>query len=342
MDDNFEKQLIKALNEEKEIPSIVRMSLDSTYDRIRTLPKKKNKVIRKIAAIVCCVVISVAMLNNESVIAGIKTFFNFNDKGVERALNEGFINENSNSIYDNGIEITLDSYFADSNKMGLSFKMKFDDSKILKGIDTVSLDYRIKNGDGDYIMEDIPDTKTLKGKNQYISSLNEKNSKLDLKNNEVQFDVILESNEGSIPKLENAVIEVETVKFFKNNKMIKGIDGIWNLALNGEKSNVVNSVEYKAENNTSKIEIISAKANPTSFNVIFAVDDEYIDFKKFSTINMKLIDENGKEYQSSSDYSQESNDTKTIIATNFGLTSYDNVDKLKLIVGSIGEVELKK
>ena len=40
---NMEKQLIKVLSEEKEIPSIVRMSLDSTYDRIRTMPKKKIK-----------------------------------------------------------------------------------------------------------------------------------------------------------------------------------------------------------------------------------------------------------------------------------------------------------
>lgn len=342
MEDNFEKQLIKVLSEEKEISSIVRTSLDSTYDRIRTKQKKKNKVAWKIAVAVCCVVISGSMVTNESVRASIKTFFNFNDKGIEKAVNEGFINENSISAYDNGIKVILESYFADSNKMGLSFKMKFDDSKMLKGMDTVSLDYRIKNGNGDYIMEDIPDTKTLKGKNQYISSLNEKNSKLDLKNNEVQFDVILESNEGSIPKLENAVIEVETVKFFKNNKMIKGIDGIWNVELNVEKSNVVNSVEYKSENNASKIEIISAKANPTSFNIIFAVDDEYIDFKKFSTRNMKLIDENGKEYQSSSGYSQESNDNKTIIATNFSLSSYDNVDKLKLIIESIGEVELEK
>ncbi|WP_196244840.1 hypothetical protein [Clostridium beijerinckii] len=56
---------------------------------------------------------------------------------------------------------------------------------------------------------------------------------------------------------------------------------------------------------------------------------------------MKLIDENGKEYQSSG-YSMELKDNKTIIATNFSLSSYDNVNKLKLIISSIGEVELEK
>lgn len=340
MEDNFEKQLIKVFSEEKEIPSIVRASLDSTYDRIRTTPKKKNKVVWKIAVAVCCVVISGAMVTNESVRASIKTFFNFNDKGVEKAVNEGFVNENSSSVYDNGIKVTLDSYFADSNKIGLSLKLKFNDSKMLKGIDKVSLDYRIKNGNGEYIKEFIPDTKPLRGKSEYISG-GGGGSKIDLENNEVQYDVILESNEGSIPKLENAVVEVETVNFFKNDKKFKGIDGIWNLELNKGKSNAVNSVEYKVENNASKIEIISAKSSPTSFNVTFAIDEKYIDEKRFRTKNIKLIDESGQEYESS-DYSCKSKDNKKVIATNFSLSSYDNVDKLKLIIASIGEVELKK
>lgn len=341
MEDNFEKQLNKLLNEEKEIPNVVRISLDSTYDRIRAMPKKKNRVVGKIAAAVCCVVILGAMVTNESVRAGIKTFFNFNDRGVEKAINEGWINENSSSACDNGIKVTLDSYFADSNKIGLSIKLKFNDSKILKGIDKVSLDYRIKNGDGEYIEEFIPDTKPLKGKNQYISNGSDKDSKIDLENNEVQYDIILESEEGSIPKLENAVVEVETVKFFKNDKKVKDIDGIWNLELNGGKSNDINPVEYKVVNNTSKIEIISAKSSPTSFNITFSVDGECIDEKEFRSKDIKLIDENGKEYQSSG-YRSELKNNKTVISTNFSLSSYEDLDKLKLVVPSMGEVELEK
>lgn len=341
MDNNFEKQLNKILNEEKEIPSVVRISLDRTYDRIRAVPKKKNRVVGKIAAAVCCVVILGAMVTNESVRAGIKTFFDFNDKGVEKAINEGWINENSSSVCDNGVEVTLDSYFADSNKIGLSVKLKFNDSKILKGIDKVSLDYRIKNGDGQYIEEFISDTKPLKGKNQYISNVNDKDSKIDLENNEVQYDVIFESEEGSIPKLENAVVEVESVKLFKNNKKVKDIDGIWNLELNGGKSNDSNPVEYKVVNNESKIEIISAKSSPTSFNITFSVDGECIDEKEFMIKDIKLIDQNGKEYQSSG-YSSELKNNKTIISTNFPLSSYGDLDKLKLVVPSMREVELEK
>lgn len=341
MEDNFEKQLVKALNEEKEMPSLVRISLDNTYDRIRTLPKKKNKSVLKIAAAVCCIVIAGTLASNESVRASIKTFFNFNDEGIEKAVNKGFINENGNSAYDNGITVTLDSYFADSNKIGFSIKLKFEDSKMLNGVDKVSLDYRIKNGDGEYVVESIPDTKHLKGKNQYISSAIEKNSEFDLKNSEVQYDGINESNDGCIPNLENAVIEVETVKFFKDNKMLKGIDGKWNLELNEGKTISVNSVEYKAKNNSSNIEILSAKSSPTSFNITFGVDGKYEDENTFGEENMMLIDESGKEYKFNG-YSMDLRGNKTIISTNFSLSSYDNVSKLKLIISSIGEVELEK
>lgn len=343
MENNFEKQLIKVLNEEKEIPSKVRISLDTTYDRIRAISKKKNKARWKIAVAVCCVIISAAMLTNKSVRADIKSFFYFSDKGVERAVNKGFVNENSSSALNKGVKVTLDSYFVDSNKMGLSFKLKFDDSKILEEkIDRISLDYRIKNGNGDYIAEIIPDTKPLKGKSQYISSLSDKNSELDLTNNEVQYDVILESISGSIPKLENAVVEVEAVKiFYKSSENFKSIDGRWDLKLSGEKSDTANSVEYKVESNKSAIEIISAKSRPTSFNVTFAVDEKYKDVDTFDGKNMKLVDEEGKEYLSNG-YSIDLKDNKIIISTNFPLSSYENVNKFKLVIASIGEVEFVK
>lgn len=341
MKDDFEKEIIKALNEEKEIPKEVRMSLDSTYDRIRTLPKKKNKAVLKIAVAVCCIAILGTLFSSESVRASIKTFFKFNDKGVEKAVNEGYVNQNGNSAYDNGVNFTLNSYFVDSNKIGLSIKIKFDDSKTLKEIDSVSLDYRIKNGNGEYIEEHIVDTKPLKGKNKYISSIKENNSGVDFVNNEVQYDVILESNKGEIPNLENAVIEVETVKLFKNDKVINGIDGIWSLEFNKGKAISANPVEYKAKKNGSKIEIISAKSSPTSFNINLSVDGKYEDENTFCMENMKLIDQNGEEYICDG-YSSEIKNNKTIISTNFPLSNFNNVDKLKLIIASIGEVELEK
>lgn len=343
MEDNFEKQLAEALDEEREMPTVVRIALDNTYDRIRAKSKKKNKSTLKIAVAACCIIISGAMLSNKSVRASIKTFFNFNDKGVEQAVNKGYINENSISALDNGVKVTLDSYFADSNKMGLAFKLKFDDSKILKDkVDRISLDYRIKNGNGEYIEEAIPDTKTLKGNNKYISSISSKNSEPDTKTNEVQYDIVLESNTGSIPKLQNAVVEVEAVKvFYKGNEKFKNIDGIWNLKLGEIKSNTADYVQYKAETNSSKIQIVSSKAEPTSFNISFSVGGKCDDMETFMGENMKLIDEKGKEYIATG-FTIDSQNNRTVVSANFPLSSYDNIGKFKLVIKAVGEVQFTK
>jgi len=71
------------------------------------------------------------------------------------------------------------------------------------------------------------------------------------------------------------------------------------------------------------------------------VDGKYEDENTFCGENMKLIDENGEEYKCDG-YNVNIKDNKTIISTNFPLSNFDNVDKLKLIIASIGEVELEK
>lgn len=64
-----------------------------------------------------------------------------------------------------------------------------------------------------------------------------------------------------------------------------------------EKLTAFNSTVYRVKNNSSKIEIISAKSNPTSFNITFAVDRKYEDENTFVEEDRELIDENGKMYE---------------------------------------------
>lgn len=64
-----------------------------------------------------------------------------------------------------------------------------------------------------------------------------------------------------------------------------------------EKLTAFNSTVYRVKNNSSKIEIMSAKLNRTSFNITFAVDRKYEDEKTFVEEEMEPIDENGKLYE---------------------------------------------
>jgi len=347
----FEKELENELRKVVEVPIVVRKSLDNAYELIKNKRKKKKNLWKRGIVAACCLIMVGTLLTNEKVKAMISPFLNFNDKGIERSVKEGLVQINSGSSVDKKIKISLDSYFYDSNKLGLSFKLKFDDIKLLKGdIDRIGLFYSVKNGNGEYISENTSGEKPIKGKGEIVELTFEKNPIMDFKNGEVQYDVVLESSKGNIPKLENANIQVESVNIFYKetyedfykevNDKLKAIDGTWNIAINN-KQEKVNNVEYVAPNNKSKIEILSAKASPTSFNLKFAINTIFKNKKLFFIESIKLVDEKGMEYEFNG-WDLEEKEGKTIISTNLPVSSYENLNKYKLIFSNIEEGNIKE
>ncbi|MES1047294.1 DUF4179 domain-containing protein [Heyndrickxia oleronia] len=341
MKNSFEKEFNQMMSK-KEIPGTVRKSLDQTYDIIRAKSNKKkiNFIWKRVATAACALIVTGVVITNEHVMAGINEFFNFGDKGIEQAINNGFTQENNRAVTNQGIKITLDKHFSDANKLGISFHLVFEDPSILNNAEEVSMDYRLKNGDGEYIGEFIPDTKSLKGNNRYLSTSEQQNPIFDVKTGRIQYDVLFNSNEGIIPTLKDAVIEVESVNILYSSKKIKKIDGHWKLSvsnMNKEKSNL--TVQYTMLDKASTIQVSAANANPTSLNLTFSLEGVYDNENTFA--NMKVIDEDGNEYQAT-DFGMSTKNNKTIISTNFPITSYNNSKKLKLIIEGIGEVKLIK
>ncbi|MGE7184496.1 DUF4179 domain-containing protein [Peribacillus sp. NPDC006672] len=341
MKNNFEKEFNEMMNEKQEMPVKVRQSLDQTYDIIRAKSKKKkaNFVWKRVAVAACALIVTGVVLTNEHVMAGINGFFNFEDKGIEQAVNNGFTQENNSTVTDQHIKIILDKHFSDANKLGMSFQLVFEEPSILNNAEEVSMDYRLKNGDGKYIEEFIPDTKPLKGDKIYISSYSYQNPILDIKTGRIQYEVLLNSNEGDIPTLKDAVVEIESVNIFYGTEKNKKIDGNWELSVaNKEKPNVTG--QYAMQDQASVIQVSNAHANPTSLNLTFSLDGIYANENTFAN-RMKIIDEDGNEYRAKG-FDMSTKNKETIISTNFPITSYNNSQKLKLIVEGIGEVELLK
>lgn len=290
------------------------------------------------------------VLTNEHVIASIHEFFTFGDKGIERAINEGFVQDSASIATDEQITITLQRHFSDANKIGLGFQLEFDDPTILEDVINVSMNFRLKNGDGEYIIEFIPDTKPLKGNGGYASGLEEQNPLMDVKNGVVRYDVIMDSNKGEFPNLKDAVVEVERIvglldhegkDFINRDLPIIKIDGKWDLSVtNQDKSKPLPMIEYAMDDPSSIIQVSSAKASPTSLNVIFSVDELFENESPFSH-TMKIIDREGNEYQSAG-YNQDEQNNQTIVAVNFPITSYHNAEKLTFVIEGMGEVELLK
>ncbi|MGM9949059.1 MAG: DUF4179 domain-containing protein [Lysinibacillus sp.] len=344
MKDNFEKELEQVMKEEKEIPGNVRESLDQTYDIIRAKSKKKKArfVWKRFAAVACAIIITGVILTNEQVMAGINGFFNFGDKGIDRAVTEGFTQEDDSTATDQGISITLVRHFSDANNIGMSFQIIFEDPAVLKNVEEIHMDYRLKNGDGEYIAEFIPDTKPLKGTNRYTSAPEFHTPILDTKTGKVQWDVLIDSHTGTIPALEDAVVEIESINVFSGvERELEKIDGKWHLPIDNKSAEGGSVIEYVMNDSASIIQVSTAKATPTSMNVVFSLDGVSYDENAFAH-HMKIIDGNGEEYKSDRGFSSEKRHGEVVISTNFPITSYNNSSKLKLVVEGIGEVELLK
>ncbi len=347
MKTDFEKEFKQAMTEEREIPANVRQSLDSTYDRIRAQSNKKKNSFnwKRVAATACALLLTGVVLTNEHVIASINDFFSFGDKGIERAVSEGFAQENNSSATDQNVTVTLQQHFSDATKIGLSFQLEFKDPTILgDDVTDVSMDFRLKNGDGEYIDEFIPDTKPLKGNNKYnVSGASVHNPILDAKTGKAQFDIIIDSNKGMLPSLQDAVVEIESVNVFRGFAFenLKKIDGKWDLSVaNQAKSKPISIIDYAMDDPSSTIQVSSAKANPTSLNLTFSVDGLFENEATFSH-SMKIIDMEGNEYHTDG-FNMSTKDNRTIISANFQITSYNDAEKLIFIVEGIGEVELLK
>ncbi|MEK3806196.1 DUF4179 domain-containing protein [Bacillus sp. FSL H8-0547] len=343
MNDHFENEMNRVMNKEKEIPVKVRQSLEQSYDLIRVKSKKKKAryIWKQAAAAACALLITGAVLSNEHVMAGVNEFFAFGDKGIEQAVNKGFVQENTSAAADQNITIVLAGQFSDKNKAGMSFQLTFEDPSILDRAQEVTMDYRVKNGDGEYIAEFIPDTKVLKGTGSHPSLSDSQNSLMNKETGHIQYDVILESHKGQMPALKGAVVEIESVNVFYGTDEMKKIDGKWELsAADSNKMSADSVVQYEVEGKSSAIHVSKAEANPTSLNLIFSLEGEHEDENLFAH-RTKLIDEEGNEYMADG-FSMNRQNNKTVISANYPITSFNQSGKLKLIVGEIGEADLKR
>lgn len=332
-------ELAGYLNEDQEIPPNVREKLDLTYDAIliKSKKKKQRSIWKATVLTAACTVLTAGILfSNENVKAGLSSFMNFDDNGILLALNKGFVEKPNSSSSTEDVRLKLVSYFSDSSKIGLNIEVT--DPSLIKGnVEEVSLDYRLKNGDGEYIAEAIVDTKPLKSNNKYLAGVEDKNLTINTKSGFAKYDVVLDSTQASFPKLDNAVLEVETVKVFYSDGTLRKTEGHWNLAL-GENKQKFTPVKYIADDKNAEVKILSAAAYPTSLSVSFAYNPDKVDDHVFYH-NVKLIDNNGREYIATS-FSVEKKKDQTILSTNFPISSFANAKDLRFVVKGLKEVKL--
>ena len=134
MNTNFEDEFEKVMTEEKEMPANVRERLDETYTLIEARSKRKQRrsMWKGVAAAACAFMIAGSIFSSEQVRAHLYGYFSFGNGGIEKAVSEGFVQENDSTATDGQIVVTLQQNFSDATNFGLSFQLVFEDWPCLK------------------------------------------------------------------------------------------------------------------------------------------------------------------------------------------------------------------
>lgn len=323
------------------VPNHIRKALDETYNDIRkksSIRKKKNMVQRSIGAAVALIVIGV-IATNENVQASFTQLFFSNDRGAQLAIDEGFVNDDRATISDESINITKDQHFYDGRKLGISLSILFDEWTQLQNVVDVTLDYRLVNGDGTYLLEMIPDTKPLKGDGLHYFQVGSEQSKLNNSEGSVKMELLFSAIGDEEFSINDSVLNIETVKLWYDDGTFKSVDGEWNLSLsNMDQEHTGDPVQYKANGEDDAINIIKATAYPTSLFVQFEIDGDLS--AEFLQIN--ILNEYDEIYEMGGYQVKLTDEKTTVISGNFPLSVFEDLEEMTLQIVGIGEVMLKK
>lgn len=370
---NFENEIEKILNEDVIIPDSVLEKKEMAFKKIRENKKKEFKFSykQKIAASIMAVIIIGGIAFGNTAIAAIKKCLFPNNYGVQKAVDNGYIqNIENNVMKDNGVDIKVNNVLRDSKRVALSLNLKFNDKDLMKYFKGIKLHCSIKTDDGreipmdenynfsldketgELVFNDILSILDGFGNENMVSAAkdfkNINSFNLEIKKIELYADASAKIDPKTLPKLDNdskKQLEEAGVKLYKV------IDGTWktNIKLDG-KFKDIKPIQYKASENNDFINIVSAEMLPTGMDITFNFKNQTkpLNQETLKDIdNITLVDDKGITYKATERTMQTDNgNNKTNVTKTFCVTSFDKTGAIKIIIkdlnGNTHEIELVK
>ncbi|MBU5484428.1 DUF4179 domain-containing protein [Clostridium sp. MSJ-11] len=338
MNIDFDKTIEKELQKDIEIPNIVLEKTNRAFEDIRNSKDEggnKGQTIRKplIASIATICLFSLIAFSKPT-LAAIRWFFR--DVGIRKAVDNGYVQPIiDNVVKDNGVSIKIDDVMVDKTKAAISFTLNFDDATVLKNADKLNLDMVVTDETGRTIMED-GNAESLVGGLDSETYMSNKD------NGEIKYTLTLYSPEGKMIDINSLKLNVKSINLYNQliDRYYKKINGNWSYSIKlDSKFKNTETIKYIAESKNETIDIVSAEMLPTGLFVKFIVNTPVDE----SIINkVTIVDEKGNTFQSSSIANMSyTSDRKDLISMTFSITSFDNADRLQMVVKDINGEDIK-
>ena len=283
--DEIDNLLIEYFNNNQEVPIIVTNGIETALYTERKRYNLMELIKKIIITIVSFFTVASGIVFAKDISNIIKNFFN-DSKGLDTAIENGYIQQNFENTVSNQTDITLKNFLMDDFNLSFTFEMKFNESIDINSINRITLpnliitdeqkriiycidestfkEYCQKNN-LDYTWDEFNDNHLRSGANWYI-----KNKLVD--SNSVELIYNLYANK--YPKSKCLNLDFSTINLMNSssdNSIKYTINGNWNLELEvPEKFYNRESVIYTVkECNDSTLNITDASLYDTCFKLKF-------------------------------------------------------------------------
>lgn len=333
MNINLDEKIEIELKKDIKIPQSVLNKVDRAFEEIREEEGNVAKSVctfnKKLVASLVAVLVISGLIVSPKVFASISSIFK--DRGIQKATNNGYSYETTeNLVKDSGITMNIDSVVSDKNKIGIAFTFRFDDTSKLKNVNDIKLGLNIKDNNGRVLIEHLPE-------GLYTPMKIGQNSNTDASNKitgEIKYYLIMYSIDGKLDNINNLSINIDEIKLYEENiGFSTAIDGDWKLSLDlDNKNKQIETIKYIAEESNDIVTLNSIEVMPTgsiiNMDINKKVDENIIN-------KIILTDESGENIYKFTNGNMEDTEIGVNISFMYDLTTFDNLDKLKMIIKDI-------
>jgi len=365
--DNF-KNRINEIETPKEADEIIKRAMERG-DRKKGI--KYFKPLTAAAVLMICIICAVnspALATYLERMPVIKNIFGFENKGVENAINNGFIQKPNTNLPScgqeascNGITITIDGLMMSGNKLNLAYTLKADESqKELKDLRITKL--QILDNKGSLLWQEREIVKAADNKVDYVTTkfnsasygTYDNESFVNSRSVRGFYELTTEESKADIP--ESITLKVTGVgedwlnqannkqsEFYKKFKRLpQAISGEWIINIKLDKKFLeADGVIYKPveeiKDDMFKFEYVNVY--PTVANAKFTLYNGY-DINGLGK-SVYLENEKGEKYMAKESGSS-SDDKKIEYKFNFESPYFDKPEKLYLVINNIDGGTFKK
>lgn len=334
MDDKFQDEMST-----QKLPEYARTAFDSAYTQIRKAPGKKASVFRfRRPLLVLAAGTLLAVLWQTPVTDAVKNMLGFGEFASQQVMKSNFVQQ-PDSAYaeDQKIRISVKQIYSDENGLGLEFYIQTEDGAVAEKIK--GIEYRLQNGDGTYLLENISDDKPLHGDNHLFASGSKELSKAEA--GSVTIKEIWTPGAGQkTPSLTDLKLTVESLFIENGSAPFQRIEGNWQIAVPMKDVAKFAPIRYQAAAAQKDLRLENAVATPTGMRVAFSYQAGTDSAKKHQeeVFSPVLRDSAGETYESG--YSSKEKDGRIYIETIFSYTGYDAKKPLTLELRGFDPVQL--